>query len=279
MKASSPKVSKSEVLEAVARQRARTVALARSLTPQQWESIILPGWRTREVLGHLIASDAGGLTGRMLFVGLRNRGDGGIAAIEAWNEKVVRSWSERPVEKLIAGLEAWGRRIGRVFKATPAAILNRRIPMPFGKVPILWLGQVRVLDEWIHEQDIRRALSLPPDHDAAAVVAAARMMLDVIPQQTPPRMPAGQRGRVALRIDGIDLPPYVADLAARTVGFGRHVDGAAAEPDATITADPAVLMMVASGRDPWRDAEQTGAIKIEGTRAAAEVFLDALRAA
>lgn len=264
-------VTKHEVLAAVERQRARTLALCRSLTAEEWETTALPGWRVREVVGHLVASDEGALKLRMLKAGVRSQPDGGLAAIEQWNEAEVRRWSERPTEQIVAGLETWGRRSLRVFKTTPAPVLRLRVPLPFGRVPLLWLGQIRVFDEWVHEQDIRRALA-KPGTDPDCVGAAARALLDVFPRQTPVRIGDDARGRVALRFDGLDIAAYTTDLAAKRFG----VDGAA---DATVTADAASIIMVAAGRDAWRDAEGAGLLRVEGDRAAAEAFLDALRAA
>lgn len=266
-------MSKAEVVEAVQRQRARSVAMLRSLTEEQWNATALPGWRVREVVGHLVASDEGALTGRMLRVGLRPTDDGGLAAVEAWNETQVHRWSDKPPAQILDGLEKWGRRIVRTFKAAPATVLRRRIPMPFGKVPLLYLGQLRVLDEWVHEQDIRRALTLEDTPDLASVAAAARMMIEVAPHQTPVRIREGASGTVSLTFDGADVPPLFCDLDAKTFRF----DGGAV--DATVTARPAEIVMVAAGRDQWRDHEAAGAIKIQGDRAAAEALLDALRAA
>lgn len=266
-------LSKAQVIDAVARQRARTLAMLHPLSEEQWNTEALPGWRVREVIGHLVASDEGALTGRMLRMGLRPTDDGGLAAVEAWNETQVHRWSDRPTAEIVAGLEKWGRRSVRAFKAAPAAVLRRRIPLPFGKVPMLYLGELRVLDEWVHEQDIRRALTLDDTPDLASVAAAARMMIDVAPYQTPVRIPDGVTGTVSLTFDGADVPPLFCDLATKTF----RLDGGSV--DATVTARAAEIVMIAAGRDQWRDHEAAGAIKIQGDRAAAETLLDALRAA
>ncbi|HEX9695354.1 MAG TPA: maleylpyruvate isomerase N-terminal domain-containing protein [Actinomycetota bacterium] len=264
--------TKNEVLADVARQRARTVALLEPLSPQEWDTIALPGWRVREVAGHLVASDQGALTGRMLRMGVRPQADGGLDAVEAWNETQVHRWSDRPTAEILAGLRKWGRRSVAAFKAAPGIVLRRKIPMPFGKVPLLFLGQIRVFDEWIHEQDIRRALSMDPSHDLASLAAAARALQVVMAQQTPVRMPDDTKGTAAIRFDGVDVSPLFVDLATKEFRFdGGNVD-------ATVTATAPALLMSAANRDAWRDHEKTGAIRIEGDRGVAEAFLDAMRA-
>ena len=266
-------LTKAEVVSAVERQRARSMDLLRPLTDDQWNTTALPGWRVREVVGHLVSTDEGALTGRMLRMGVRPTDDGGLAAVEAWNEEQVHRWSDRPPAEILAGLEKWGRRIVRTFKATPGVVLRRRVPLPFGKVPLQYLGELRVLDEWVHEQDIRRALTLEAAPDLVSIAAAARMMINVVPHQTPIRIPDGAKGSVSLTFDGADVPPLFCDLSSKTF----RLDGGAV--DATITARAAEIVMVAAGRDPWRDQESAGAIKIQGDRTAAETLLDALRAA
>lgn len=264
--------SKNEVIGAVAAQRARTIALLEPLSPQQWDAPALPGWRVREVAGHLVASDQGALTGRMLRVGVRPQDDGGLQAVEAWNEEEVHRWSDRPPAEILEGLRTWGRRGVRLFKATPATVLRRKVPLPFGKVPLLFLGQIRVFDEWVHEQDIRRALTFDPAHDLPTLAAAARAMLAVMPQQTRIRMPADTKGTLALRFDGVDAPPLFVDLLTKEFGFdGGNVD-------ATVTGTAPALIMSAANRDAWRDHERSGAIRIDGDRAVGEAFLDAMRA-
>ncbi|HVL90511.1 MAG TPA: maleylpyruvate isomerase N-terminal domain-containing protein [Actinomycetota bacterium] len=264
--------SKQEVIGAVAAQRARTIALVEPLTAAQWDAPALPGWRVREVAGHLVASDQGALTGRMLRVGMRPQPDGGLEAVEAWNEAEVHRWSDRPAAEIVEGLRTWGRRSVALFKATPATILRRTVPLPFGKVPLLFLGQIRVFDEWVHEQDIRRALQMDPGYDLPSLTAAARALLAVMPLQTPVRMPADTKGTLSVRFDGIDVPPLFVDLLTKEFGFdGGNVD-------ATVTGTAPALIFSAANRDAWRDHERGGTIRIDGDRAVGEAFLDAMRA-
>ena len=162
-------------------------------------------------------------------------------------------------------------RLARLAGATPSGIGKRKIPSPFGKVSLIFLGSLRVYDEWVHEQDLRRGLGLPQDEDKAAVMHAAAQMLRMIQYQTMPRVPSGSTGRVRLVVEG--LPAVVVDLGA------KQVSEASGSAVATVAAPPAALMMIAAGRDPWRDAVERGVVTIEGDRVAAEVFLAALLAA
>lgn len=252
-----------EAVEAVRAQRARTITLAEGLHEAQWEQIATPGWRVREVIGHLIATDEASLTGKMLRLGLKPVP---IEELEEWNERHVRDWSGRSIPALVHGLEVWGRRIARAIAAAPASL---RLPGPFGSVPAPWLGMMRVYDEWIHGEDIRRALGMEPDTGAGPVGPVARHLFEVIPLQTLPRLPESANGTVGLGFTDLPGPMFGVDMQAHT--FGEHV-----EARTHITGPAATIVMIASGRDAWRDAEAAGMLHIDGDRTPAEVFLDAL---
>ena len=78
---------KREAVDAVRAQRARTIALLEDLTEAQWETEIVPGWRTREVAAHLVSTDEASLTGKFLLWGIRQKP---IPEIEQWNERQVK---------------------------------------------------------------------------------------------------------------------------------------------------------------------------------------------
>lgn len=265
--------SKEEVIQAVRRQRARTVALCKSFGDKEWETPALPGWTVKHVIAHLVSSDSGGMTGKLLLLSFKKQTDGGLSNVEAWNEREVKRWVGRPPRVLVKSLGDWGRRIERLLRVAPKKVLNMRAPLPFGRAPVKLLGIVRVFDEWVHEQDIRRALGRDPETDRDAVRDAARAMLEIAPLQTPSRIPDEATGTVLLRFREIDVPALRADLATKTFEVGER------PADATVTTDPAAIMMIASGRDAWADAERDGLLAIEGDRIVAEAFLAALKAA
>lgn len=182
----------------------------------------------------------------------------------------MRRWADRAIPGLLQGLERWGRRVVRLTGAIPAPLARRPLPTPLGRLSLLWWGMMRVFDEWVHGEDVRRALGLPPDDSAGAVRPAARHLLAGIPVLTLARLGAGARGRVSVRYADLDLPALGVDLASRRFGVDL------ADGDARVTARAASLVMVAARRDPWRDAEARGTLVVEGERATAEAFLDAL---
>jgi uncharacterized protein (TIGR03083 family) len=259
---------KHEVVGAMRAQRARTLALTESLPASAWDTIATPGWRIREVVAHLISTDEAALTGRLLAFGLRPVP---MEDIEAWNERQVLRWADRPIPSLLHGLDRWGRRFARAFAIQPQAVAGRAIPTPFGRVSLLWLGMLRVYDEWVHGEDMRRATGHVADDASASVAPVGRHLLAALPFQTLPRIPEGATGSVTLRFSDLDLPAIGIEFLTRRYGVGLAGEGT------TITVGAAPFVMVAAGRDAWRDAESGGAISIEGERGPAQIFLDALR--
>ena len=263
-------LDKNQVLAGVKAQRERTIALLRSISESDWDRIIVPRWRVREVAGHLVSSDEGTLTGRILTLGFTKRGDETLSKIEVWNDKQAGRWADRPIPEILKGLEVWARRIERLSGAIPSGLAKRALPTPFGRVSLSWLASLRIYDEWVHMEDVRRVFGIQADDAPPSVLPIARQIHAGIPVQTLPGVPAGASGKVSLAFSDIDLPTLGLDLGLRRYGYG--VDA----PEARITAPTAALAMVAARRDPWQDAEAAGALKVEGDRRSADAFLEAL---
>ncbi len=263
-------LDKDEVVAGIHDQRARTIALLRGISDADWERIIVPRWRVREVAGHLVSSDEGTLTGRVLTVGLSRRGDEAMSKIEMWNDKQAARWADRPIREILRGLDTWARRIERLSTTIPRRLAGAAVPTPFGRVSLLWLASLRIYDEWVHMEDVRRVFGMPADDAPPSVLPIARQIHAGIPVQTFPRVPDAASGRVELAYSDIDRPSLRLDLGLRRFGYGIE------STDALITAPTAALAMVAARRDPWQDAEAAGAIKVEGDRRAADTFLDSL---
>ena len=263
-------LDKHEVIAGVRAQRDRTIELLRDLPAADWEREIVPRWRVREVAGHLVASDEGVLTGRIATAGFTKRGDLALSKIEVWNDKQAARWADRPIPEILKGLDVWARRIERLSKVVPSFVSRPALPTPFGRVSLLWLTSVRIYDEWVHNEDMRRVFAMPSDDAPSVVKPVARQIHAGIPVQTLPRVHDNAKGRVVLAFEDVQLPLMGVDLGARTFGYGVET------ADARVTGRAGTITMIAARRDAWRDVERTGGLKIEGDRTAAESFLEAL---
>ena len=260
---SSP-VVKAEILRAIRNERTRNVAFLRTLEPEQWEKVALPGWRIREVAAHLLSLDRASLTGSVLPQAMRS-----AERVERWNDRQVAKFADRPVPELLVGLERWGRRFLRLAGAIPAAAYRMQVPTMWGRGPGGLLIWSRVYDEWVHRQDMRRALGLPDeDVDLAPVVAFMFQAGACLPAMR------GGTGRVEVVLEGVPLPPHVFDLAAGGVSSGAR----SGETDAAIRAAGPGFVMAAARREPgFKELEEGGRLHVEGDRSVAERFLEALK--
>jgi uncharacterized protein (TIGR03083 family) len=260
-------VIKGEIVRATQAERRRTLTLVRRLEPAQFDVLATPGWRVREVLAHLITMDRASVLGSNLAQVLTSS-----ERIERWNDRQVSKWADRSIPELLLGLDRWGRRLVRLFRAVPAPLYRLRAPTFLGRAPLGLLISTRVYDEWVHRQDIRRALGLP-DEDVD-VSSAAEVLLTAIGVNTVPQL-RGRTGSVAISLKDAPVSAWRYDLASGGMS-GPEARGQD-PPDARISAAAPAFIMAAAGRDAFGDLLGGGTISIEGDEPLAVAFLDALR--
>jgi uncharacterized protein (TIGR03083 family) len=250
-------VGRDEIVRANALERRKTTALLRALAPAEWDtSTALPGWRIREVVAHLITTDKAAVTGALVLEVFTS-----MARLERWNEGQVPKWAGKPISELLAGLEAWGRRFARMTSLVPRSLLRLRLPTAWGKAPASIMFRIRAYDEWIHRQDIRRALGRPDERvDLAQVI---ELLFVAIESHTLPQLDTP--GTIRLDVTGVPVP--VMGWA-----IGDHPD-----TEATITVPGPELIMAAAGRDSFASLREKHVLTVEGDKALAERFLGLLR--
>ena len=259
-------IDKDEILRSVRAERKRTASFLRTLEPPQWDTVALPGWRIREVVAHLISLDVSALNGAILPLAF-----GSMEKLERWNDRQVAKRADRPPAELLLGVERWGARFARLAAAIPNGLYQVAMPTLWGRGPGGLLIWSRAYDDWVHRQDMRRALGLPEeDADLASVASfllwagAARVLPEL----------GGRGGTVEIRLDGVPIPRHVFDLTA-----GGLVEGGDGQADARIRAPkPAPFVMAAAGRRPTFDElRDRGDLDVEGDDTLAKEFLEAFR--
>ena len=258
-------VTRGEIVQAVKSERRRTLALLRPLDAVRFDAPALPGWRIREVVAHLITLDKATVLGSELVVVFRP-----MHSIERWNDRQVPRWANRPVPDLLLGLERWGRRLARVFRAIPERLYRVPVPTFLGRAPLAMLIWSRVYDEWIHRQDIRRALGMS-DEDVD-VEPAVEFLLAAIGIDTIHRL-RGRPGVVVLSAKDASVPAWRFDLASGTGG----PDDPSGPADVRISVPAPALIMAASGRDSFDSLLAGGTVSVEGDEELTRSFLGAIQ--
>jgi uncharacterized protein (TIGR03083 family) len=198
-----------------------------------------PDWTVRDVVAHVTGVAADVVHGRYFLGSLDAWRDDRLAAErDAWTAGQVAARRDRPVAELAAEWAGWA--------ATLEPMLAGATPLPAGSPA--WLRSAPVADLAVHLHDVRGALALPGDRDAAVTALGLRIYARWLGR----RLEA--RGRPALRLRADDR---------------EWVEGAGA-PAATLAAEPFELFRALSGR---RSADQLRALAWDGDPAP---YLDVL---
>jgi uncharacterized protein (TIGR03083 family) len=259
-------LTKAEIVRAVKAERRRTLALLRTVEGARFEEpTALPGWRIREVVAHLITLDKGTVLGTNLGVVFTD-----MARIEGWNDRHVPKWANRSIPDLFIGLDRWGRRLARLYGAIPEALYRLRVPTYLGRAPLGVLMWSRAYDEWVHRQDIRRALGLP-DEDVD-LDPAAEFLLTAIGIHSLPRLPR-DGGTISVSLTEVPLPSWRFDVATHCA----RPDEPARPVDVRLTAPAPAFIMAAAGRGTFEQLVADGTVILEGDETLGRAFLNAVR--
>jgi uncharacterized protein (TIGR03083 family) len=260
-------LTKDEIVRSIRAERRSTFALLRTLEPPAYDTpTALPGWRIREVVAHLITTDRGSVLGLNLFAAMTS-----MDRVERWNDDQVRAWADRPVPDLLVALTRWGARFARFAKRLPSAVYRLRLPTMYGPGTgglLLW---ARAFDEWVHRQDIRRALGLGDEE--VDVDPTAGFVFQAVGTNMR-RWSDVPKGLVDVDLVGAPMLPWRFDLSARTAA-PRPPDATPAE--ATVSLPAAAFVMATAGRDRFEDLRRDGVLGVTGDPAVAEAFLARLR--
>ncbi|HEX8098787.1 MAG TPA: maleylpyruvate isomerase family mycothiol-dependent enzyme [Actinomycetota bacterium] len=261
-------------MRSIKAERRATLSLLRGLDQAAFDTpTALPGWRIREVIAHLITTDRAALTGSILpaiFLA------GSTDKVEAWNERQVPRWAKRSVPDLVIGLDRWGRRFARFAATVPSPVYRPTLPSPWGRGPLALYVWVRTYDEWVHRQDMRRALGMG-DEDVD-VEGAAEFLLTAIGFQTIHQLDRA-KGQLAIELQGAALPQWTFDLTSKAFGPNGATGGSADPTTAStrISAPAAAFIMASAGRDSFEDLTSKGIVRVEGDEDAGRRFLSKLR--
>jgi len=167
------------VIDTLAEEWDSIAVLGSSLASEEWDlPSECPGWRVRDVLAHLMGTERS-LLGEAPPEALANPPDHVRNTTGATNEAWVSSRRHVPGFGLLAEfVEVTSQRLAEL-RSWPAERFEQLGPSPLGTVNYREFMNVRVLDCWVHEQDIRVATGRPggragaPAETAIARIASA----------------------------------------------------------------------------------------------------------
>jgi uncharacterized protein (TIGR03083 family) len=262
--------------------RAEREALGRTIQytePAAWEApSVLAGWRNRDIVAHMASSEvaaAAAVAGEVPaeFEEYAKTLDGATPSVDGFNEFGVQRRAESPFRSVVA---EWGRAadllLARVAKIPPDEWTNRTAIWVAGQMAVRYLLQSRVMEWWLHGEDIRAGGDNPPRLEHPPIYAVNDRAIRSIPY--------------ALSLAGLSFPGRSVKVELEAVGGGSWHRGLAAgerpspdaKPDALIAGRAYAFALVAGRRVPAEYYLADGAIQTGGDDALAETILLHLRA-
>jgi uncharacterized protein (TIGR03083 family) len=246
--------------------------------PQAWdEPSRVPGWDSHDVLAHLHAQEtaAAALVGEEVAPELEEyrTSSGGTLDVDGFNAFAVERRKQVSTRQLAV---EWGKAatllLDRAAIASDEDWASHRIPWLGGDIPLRYLIQTRVVEWWIHGEDIRAGAGL----DVRFVHNSIYLVNDLAIRMLP----------YALGLAGLELPGLSVQVDLEGVGEGSWHYALAPgerpssdkEPDAFIQGRGFRFALVAGRRDPAERYLEDGNLVVGGDEDLATAILENLRA-
>ncbi len=229
-----------------------------TLNESQWKTMTeLPGWTVQDTLSHLVSSEKG------------LHGEAGTAhrATDLSNVKnPIGEFNEHEVDarRALAGSAVFAEwkeiqaKRRQVLATADDAYYAREMMTPTGPGTFADFMHIRVMDAWVHEQDIRRVVHQPGNQGGAAARHSLSRFVRSLPMVVGKRAKAPDGSTVTMRITGaVQAEFHVATEAGRA----KLVD-AAVQPACTVTIDSEAYFAMCCGRQFWQPGDSR--VKFEG---------------
>lgn len=235
-------------------------ALCRDLTEEQWKTPTeCPGWTVQDQISHLIGTE------RVLG----GKPESGHKAPEtahvhnpigAMNENHVDERRARAGADVLAEFdEVTAERLLQLRRSTPDDFALAAVT-PTGPGTVADFLHIRVMDNWVHEQDIRRAIGRPGHLAGPCAEHSIDRFLTGLPMVVGKRAKAPTGTSVRLVVTG----PVHRD---GTVVVGERAgwsDGPVGSPTATLRMGAATYVAATTGRQPGVALVDSGRIVVSG---------------
>jgi uncharacterized protein (TIGR03083 family) len=219
--------------------------LGAGLTDEQWKTPTdLPGWSVQDTLAHVIGTERmlAGFPAPDPLPGdspphVRN-------PIGDLNEREVAARRSRSgAEVLVEWDELRAERQQRLDVAD-AAYFAQPMETPTGPGTMRDFLSMRVLDCWVHEQDIRRAVGLRGTYTAPAAAHTVDRLARSLPMVIGKRAACPEGAAVQIELTGPIERRYVCEV---TDGRAAFVESSS-RPQTTVSMDTECYVLLATGR-------------------------------
>jgi uncharacterized protein (TIGR03084 family) len=262
--------------------RAEREALGRTIQytpPEAWEQESpSPGWRNRDIVAHLAAGEvaAAAVIAGEVAAEIQEyvKGpEGEPATLDGFNDFSVRRRAGLPFRQVVTEWGAAARLfLARASKISPDEWTTMKVQWMAGSLGVNYLVQSRVMEWWLHGEDILAGGGNPPRLEHPPIYCVNDLAVRTIPY--------------ALSLAGLSFPARSIKVELEAVGGGTWHWGLAPRespppgkaPDAVITGRAHAFALVAGRRVPAEYYLAEGILQTAGDDALAETVLQHLRA-
>jgi uncharacterized protein (TIGR03083 family) len=240
--------------------------LGGELSDDEWgRPTACPGWTVRDQLSHIVGTEA------MLLGRPTPEVDIGDAAhvrndIGRFNEPWVAERRDRHPAELLEELVAVTGMRAEQLEGMTQDDFDRENWTPAGRDTYGRFMQIRVFDQWMHEQDIREAVGRPGSLDGPVAERALAEASNALGFLIGKRAGAPDGSSVRIELTG----PIQRTFDVVVEGRARLVEEPVAEPTATVTTDSTTFMRLAGGRIDPSEPLADGRVKLSGDTDLAE---------
>jgi uncharacterized protein (TIGR03083 family) len=221
------------------------VALAEGLAPEEWDlPTACPRWSVKDNLVHVIGVEAMLLGRPTPEVTLPEdlphvRNDFGRV-----NEQWIESYRGRSTTDVLADLREVIAERRAALAGMGQADFDAESFTPAGPDSYGRFMRVRVMDMWMHEQDVRQAVGRPGHEDGRAPQAALDEMTAALGYVVGKRAGAPPGSRVRFELTG----PMARRVDVEVSDRARVVDALAGDPTVTLTLPGHLFTRLCGGR-------------------------------
>jgi uncharacterized protein (TIGR03083 family) len=234
--------------------------LCHDLSADQWAlPTDCPGWTVKDHLSHVIGTESM-LAGRPP----PPPADAGLAHVRnpigEMNEAWVSARRPWPGERVLAEFEQLTAERLAALRAMSDAEFVAETPSPVGRVPYATFMDVRVLDCWVHEQDIRRAAGRPGHVEGAAAETALGRLTSSFGYVVGKLVTPPEGTLIAIELTG----PMTRSLAVVMRDNRAVTADPTGDASARIEIDTEAFVCLATGRWPADRVLSDGRAKLHG---------------
>jgi len=221
-------------------------AVGSGLSESQWKTPSdLPGWSEQDILSHVVGTER--------FLEGLPAADPLPAEPPAHVHNVIGELNEREVDarRMLSGIEVlaeWDdlRAVReRTLGAADEAYFDQPMQTPTGPGTMTDFLATRIVDCWVHEQDMRRALQLPPTLTGPAAEHSISRLTRSLPMVVGKRAACPEGAAVAIVLSGPIERRFACEMTGARAAF---VEAPSVPPLATVSLDTECYVLLATGR-------------------------------